>query len=175
MNHEVIIDEKLWVKCGDEIPIRVRNLPDDYHVCFQDYKYIDPEKKYWNQMKINVYKNDELFVSIGRNYSSLPRPLYACQNGKEFLITSGDYMCITIINLTDKTVESYTDENRYKIGAAFCPTTFTDWDEDTSSLEFEGCVWGGSFEIITFKNLDLSNPVFDFSKAICVEEDEDDE
>lgn len=172
MNHEVIIDENVYVKDGDETQIRVRDLPDEYRVCFQKYKYALIQKRnIRGVLKINVYKNDELISSISRNYPDLVQPLYVRQNDKEFLITSGDYMCITIVNLTDKTVESYTDESRYKFGCAICPIGSIDWDEDESSLQFEGCVWGGPYEMITFENIDLSNPVFDFSKAIRVEEE----
>lgn len=165
MNHEVIINKNKWVKKGEENSIPVYGLPSQYQVKYQLYEYNDSTKHYWNQMEINVYKDDELYLTIGRNYSFIANPVYAHQNGKDFIITSGDYMCITVINLTDRTVESYTDEESYKKGWAYCPTSFNWWDEETSTLQLEGCVWGGEYEIITFKNVNLENPAFDFSKA----------
>lgn len=174
MNHEVFINKNEWAEKGDETPISVYGLPHQYRVNYQLYKYNDPDKHYWNQMEIKIYKDDELFLTLGRNYGSIANPVYAHQNGKDFLITSGDYMCITVVNLTDGTVESYTDEDCYNKGWAYCPTSFSWWDEETSTLQLEGCVWGGEFEIITFRDLDLENPMFDFSKAEYKIEDYDD-
>ena len=165
MNHEVIINKDEWVKSGEEIEESINSLPDQYQVKYQLYKFHDPRKHYWKQIEINVYKNDELFISIGRNYSTMTRSIFAHQNGKDFIITSGDYMCITVINLTDGTTESYTDEEMYKEGRVYCPICFTSWDEGTSTLQFKGCVWGGEYYLITFTGVDLECPMFDFYKA----------
>ena len=165
MNHEVIINKDEWVKSGEEIEESINSLPDQYQVKYQLYKFHDPRKHYWNQIEINVYKNDELFISIGRNYSTMTRSIFVHQNGKDFIITSGDYMCITVINLTDENVESYTDEEMYKEGGAYCPLCFISWDEKTSTLQFKGCVWGGEYYKITFKDVNLEKPTFDFYQA----------
>ena len=174
MNHEVVINKGEWVKKGDEEIVSVYGLPKQYLVKYQVYKYNDRNKHYWEQIEINILKNNEQFLTIGRNYSSIVQPIYAHQNGKDFLITSGNYMCITIVNLTDGTVESYTDEDAYKEGGAYCPICFTSWNEESSTLQFKGCVWGGEYYLIKFTGVDLECPIFDFYKA-KYELDESDE
>ena len=42
---------------------------------------------------------------------------------------------------------------------------FISWDEKTSTLQFKGCVWGGEYYKITFKDVNLEKPTFDFYQA----------
>ena len=97
MKHEVVINKDEWVKKGDEEVVSVYGLPKQYLVKYQVYKHNDRNKHYWEQIEINILNNNEQFLTIGRNYSSIVQPIYARQNGKDFLITSGNYMCITIV------------------------------------------------------------------------------
>lgn len=165
MNHEVTINKQEWEKYLEEKIIRIENLPEQYQVKCQYYKCNIPGKHYWNQLELNVYKNNELVVTVGRNYHSPAHSVYATQNGQEFIITSGDYMCITIINLTKGTAESYTWEERYTEGGAYCPISFKEWDEEESELSFIGCVWACPDEIVTFEDVNLDNPIFDWVNA----------
>lgn len=170
MSHEVNINKTEWDKYDNEKSLLIKDLPERYKVTYQQYKCNIPENHYWKQMEIIVYKDNEHMITIGRNYHSPAISIYAQQNNQEFIITSGDYMCITIINLTKGTVESYTDEEQYKTGDVCCPFEFCEWNENKSELIFKGCIWGGPVEKIILKNIDLDKPTFDWSN---VEYDDD--
>lgn len=185
MNHEVVINKLTWKMIGPEHHIPVENLPERYKVSMFAYKYSGNDHKYWEQLEFHVYKDGKRIVTFCRNHPTIVNCVYAKQNGKEFIITSGDYMCVTIVNLTDGTVESYTDESRYGDGLAYCPSSFG-WDENENTLNIIGCIWGSAGDdLITFTNIDLLNPVIDYSKADieyldsvdddCDEEDDDDD
>lgn len=122
----------------------------------------------WGVVKVEIFKDDEFYMSFIRNYPTLPIT-YAKQNDQEYLITSADYQCITIINLTKKTIKNYVDTDDIKYGAGFCPMSF-DWDEDT--LYVEGCIWGCPTETMICREIDLENPTEAFNNAEW--EDDDD-
>lgn len=85
MNHEVVINKGEWVKKGDEEVISVCGLPKQYLVKYQVYKHNDRNKHYWEQIEINILKNNEQFLTIGRNYSSIVQPIYMLvKTGKIF-------------------------------------------------------------------------------------------
>lgn len=131
------------------------------------YKYTG-EKKYWDICSYDILKYDEeslefkLYMSFGRNYHSLGKDLiaYVIQNNKEFLITSSDYQYLTILNLTDKEIKSYSYGNP-NIGAGFCPISIKYFQSSDNNLDNElkvyGCFLGAPYETLIIKNVDLNN------------------
>lgn len=103
---------------------------------------------------------------MNRNYSSLPY-CYAKQGENEFIMTSEDYQCITIINLHTKEINTYGNIESVEKGWGFCPIKFT-WDEDCNELKINGCYWGAPYEDMVTIIPDLNNP--DFNSAEYIEE-----
>ena len=91
----------------------------------------------WGLLKVEIEKDGEPYLEFIRNYPSIPI-LYIEQNGIEFLITSLDYQCISIINLNTKEIKTYGEVDDLKHGAGFCPISF-DWDD--GDLYVDGCIW----------------------------------
>lgn len=150
--------------------VLVDELPDNYEV-YKELFTNTKRNKVWGCLRYHIYKDGQEILTLDRNYPAGVGMIYVVQHGKEFIITSGDYQTITIINLTDLTMESYCDDYRYKRGWAFCPQEFSSnyyGDEDVGDeleLTVTGCYWGGETEMYVFSNVDLLNPDLDFSKA----------
>ena len=151
-----------------------------YTVIATTYKYHDPEKHYWNYTKVQVKDAaGKVCVEFWRNYYSLDG-IVVTQNNTDYFISSSDYQCITICNLSTGEVKSYTDVDDIKHGCGFCPIYF-DWDDGT--LYVEGCIWACPYETMKCSNIDLENPIPAFNSAdwlddyeeTCTEEDENDE
>lgn len=158
MKYDVKIDKKEWEEYEKEEIIHVKNLPDNYKVTKTVYTNLI-NKSIWNVIKLKIYKNNKLLTTVNRNYPDEADSVYVKQNNSEYLITSGDYMCITVVNLTTNVVKSYTNDKMYKIGAAFCPY---DFDYEDNTLIVTGCVWGGDEETYYFHNVNFNKPKFDF-------------
>lgn len=172
MNHEVVISDE-FISQNDFKALYIPKLPIKYSVKVERFTCKNPEKHYWDQCKVHIYEDSQETIVFSRNYGA-PKAIYVSQNGKDFLVTSANYQCVTVINLTDKTIESYTNEEAYRLGGGFCPISF-DWDEGGNTLEVYGCVWACPYGTYYFKNIDLSNPVFDWKNARYEDEDYDDE
>lgn len=168
MKHEVTISDE-FISQNDFKALFIHRLPIKYSVNVEHFECKNHEKHYWNQCKVHIYENGNEIISFNRNYGA-PKAIYVLQNNKEFIVTSADYQCITIVNLTDKTIESYTNEKTYKFGGGFCPISF-DWDEDDNTLEIYGCVWACPYGTYYFENIDLSNPTFDWENAKYIDDD----
>lgn len=135
-------------------------MPEQWAVFTTLFKRSDKPRT-WGVMKVEIEKNGEPYMEFLRNYPSLPF-LYIEQNGEEFAITSTDYQCITIINLTTKEIKTYSDLDDLKYGSGFCPIGF-DWDE--GDLYVDGCVWGCPEETMIARDIDLKNPIDAFNNA----------
>lgn len=153
-----------------EITKDIRNLPECYRVIRTYFKHATQEHV-WGSSVIQILRNNEPLCEYVRNYPSF-HAIFVEQNGKDFIVTSGDYQCITIVNLTDGEVKSYVDIDDKKHGCGFCPIYF-DWDEDT--LYVEGCIWACPYETMIARDIDLLNPTAAFNSADWEEEDEDDD
>lgn len=138
----------------------IHYLPDEYNVIKSDYEYTKNEHT-WNVSLISIYKNNNLLCEFVRNYPSISA-IYVQQNNTDYLITTSNYQTITIVNLNNGVITSYTDIDDIKFGCGFCPISF-DYDENT--LFVEGCIWGMPYEIMTCENIDLSNPIESFNNA----------
>ena len=148
------------------------DLPDNYEIHITTYKYKGPEH-YWDVKKIEIYKDGEFYIGFGRDYHSFTTDqfIYLKQTGedgieREFIITTSQYMFITIINLTDKIINSDTF-GQPKLGAGFCPIKFTyekewTWNNDgvevaePNELMVEGCYWACPYERYYIKGIDFS-------------------
>lgn len=146
-----------------------REFPKNFWVEWEVYKCDDPDKHYWDVSKLIIKTKDKVLGTFYRNYR--PGPVaYAVWEGKEFLITSLDYQCITIINLTDGcTVENYCAGD-YSKGCGFCPTYIT-YDEEYEELDIEGCFWGGPYEHMVLRGVQF-NPLR-FAAVEFYSDDED--
>lgn len=173
-------DPEKWIEQSNRYQVCI-NDSEDFHfnnvgpwsIEAIPYKYFDDEKRYWRQLKIVIKNNGEEYMTLYRNYSSMPTCAYVRQNSKEYLITSLDYQCISIINLTDKTYESYCLGDHDK-GWGFCPYEFyADEDDGVVNLEVTGCYWGGPEEHFKLEIKDLDH--FEFPDEIEMWSDYDDE
>lgn len=134
----------------------------------------------WGLTKVEIEKDGQPYMDFIRNYPSIP-VLYVKQNEEEFLITSEDYQCITIINLTKKEKKTYGEIDDLRHGAGFCPISF-DWDD--GDLYVEGCIWACPEETMIAREIDLNNPTSAFNCAdwqsdydddqYCDDDDDDD-
>jgi hypothetical protein len=166
MRHEVKIPESYRERLTKDVRL-FKDIPRDIKIVQHAYEHRGDEK-YWNYTSYDVYLRNELVLSFNRNYSTCPPFEYAKINNKEYLITSGDYQCITVLDLTERKIYDFTNEEGYKFGCGFCPLDIT-YDGDDKTLFVEGCIWGCPYETIIFRNVNLLN--IDFSTA----EHEDDE
>ena len=161
MNYEVIPTDFI-VYNGFSYGVRVLNITkssDRYNITATEY--VNKELTYTNTV---IYKNMKPCMSF---YSDrhCPEYLYVNQNGKDFIISSGNHRCITIVNLTDETIESYTNKDLYDNGFTFTPCIFN-WDEHTESLIVSGLTTFGECVTYTFENIDLKNPKFNWKQKI---------
>lgn len=143
-----------------EITNDIRDLPVCYRVMKQNFKHAT-EEHVWGSSIIQILKGDEVLCEFVRNYPSF-NAIFVEQNGIDFIVTSGDYQCITIVNLNNGEIKSYVDVDDKKHGCGFCPIYF-DWDEDT--LYVEGCIWACPYETMIARNIDLLNPTAAFNSA----------
>lgn len=173
-------DPEKWIKQDNSFQVAI-NTQDD--VCFNKvgpwevkaipYRYFDKDKHYWGQLKFVIKHNGEDYMTLYRNYSTPATSAYICQNDKEYLITSLDYQCISIINLTNKTYESYCLGDHDK-GWGFCPYEFyAEEDDGIVTLEVTGCYWGGPEEHFKVEIEDLDK--FEFPENVEMWSDYDDE
>jgi len=133
-----------------------------YSVLVNYYKAPDLNSHYWELIKLSVFNGDNLIAEMYRNYPSV-NYCFAKQGDNEYLITSEDYQCITIIDLHTGDIQTYGNLDRLKIGGGFCPIEFS-WDEFDNRLKITGCVWGCPYEDMLTLIPDLKKP--DFSTAI---------
>lgn len=115
----------------------------------------------WGLLKVEIEKDGEPYLEFIRNYPSIP-VLYIEQNEIEFLITSLDYQCISIINLNTKEIKTYGEVDDLQHGVGFCPISF-DWDD--GDLYVDGCIWACPEETMIAREIDLTNPTEAFNKA----------
>lgn len=152
-----------------DISYQVRDLPQPYSVIKQSFKHATDDHV-WGSSLIQICSNGTVMFEFVRNYPSF-EAIFVEQNGVDYIITSGDYQCITIVNLDDMEAKSYVDVDDKKFGCGFCPIYF-DWDEDT--LYVEGCVWGCPYETMICRDIDLSDPIAAFNGAEWTSDDDDD-
>ncbi len=139
-----------------------------YKIIGHLYKYSTDKIKYWDVSSYEILKfnqesnNFEKYIEFGRNYRFMKEDMfvYCIQNDKEYIITSSDYQYITIINLTDKEINSYSYGDPDK-GYGFCPISIQYFQNNDNNLSNElkvyGCFWGAPYETLIIKNVDLNN------------------
>ncbi len=138
---------------------------DKYKIIGHIYKFDNNVNKYWDVSSYDIlkYNNEnntfENWMSFGRNYHLLDSDMFAycIQNDKEFLITSSNYQYLTVLNLTDKEIKSYSYGNP-EIGNGFCPVSIEYFQSDyDNELHVYGCFWGAPYSTLIFKNVDLND------------------
>ena len=139
-----------------------------YKIIGHLYKYSTDKIKYWDVSSYEILKfnqesnNFEKYIEFGRNYRLMEEDMfvYCIQNNKEYIITSSDYQYITIINLTDKEINSYSYGDPDK-GFGFCPVSIQYFQNNDNNLDNElkvyGCFWGCPYETLIIKNIDFNN------------------
>ena len=144
------------------------NFPlDKWKIIQHKYKSSTENEHYWNICSYDILKYDEdssnfkEYMSFGRDYHSLDDSMiaYTIQNNKEFIITSSQYMSLTVLNLTDKIIKSYVYGNSESSG--FCPISIEYFQDNNNNLNNElkvyGCFWGAPYETIIIKNVNLND------------------
>ena len=81
-------------------------------------------------------------------------------NGVYHLLTGNDYQGATALNLDTMVASNYLPKSA-ESGCGWCITEYRGWDSNSRTLNMEGCIWGGPFEIRevqidSFDNYDLS-------------------
>ena len=181
-----VIDIQNFIDKGYEEIDQTEKIPSKYNSDFSMdlnkwkiiehiYKFKDPESRYWDVSSYDILKFDESsndflpYMTFGRNYHSLSNTqiIYTIQNKKEFIITSSQYMSLTVLNLTDGEIKSYmygyviNEGDNGPSYNGFCPTEisyFQDSDNNfENTLTVEGCFWGGPYEKLVIDNVDLTD------------------
>lgn len=96
------------------------------------------------------------------------------KNGKIYLITQEDYQGFTIINLTDRTKQTFIPTTA-KMGAGLCITEITNITvDDVITISVYGCIWGAPIEKYDIIIADPDNiPEADYICFGYAEEDDD--
>lgn len=144
-----------------------------WRIIENNYRYKDPEAHYWNICSYDILKYNEStneyepYIDFGRNYHTLGYDLlvYVVQKGEEFILTSSNYMYLTIINLTRKEIKSYFYGIEFKnndgkiIKEGFCPVKiiFDQISDTENKLIVNGCFWAWPYENLTIENVDLND------------------
>lgn len=136
----------MLINCSTEWEV---TLSDWHHPSWWDYKFV--------QLSLHGCT----ITSFFRNFPQIVHPMYARQNDNEFIITSRDYRCLSIYNITTDTWTDYIypDENEYANGRAFCPKCIAPFVNDT--LIIFGGVFDGPEECMVLPQVDLNNIMFD--------------
>lgn len=122
----------------------------DYSLVVESYK---TGEGYWNFTRGKVYYKDELIADVKRNYGSFHYRFIDHDNGNTYLVCGEDYQGYTIVNCTQRTVNTFIPEEWLK-GWGFCWIE-TDIDLSGNELIVEGCYWGAPYERVIY---DFSNP-----------------
>ena len=165
MNHEVKMLNSYKYHSSARKVLRDENWQEtQYTLKLDTYKH--KNSSFWDWLLVTVLDKDNKPVcQFVHNHRVLPQPLYTVQNNKEYIITSRDYRCISVYNITDKVFTDYTypdDDNEFKNNRTICPELY-EWDNKTNTLTITGSKWGGPEEIMILKNvnlddIDMSNP-----------------
>lgn len=122
----------------------------NYKITIEHYKTKDG---YWNYTKCNICKNNELIISLERNYNSFPFTIFTHSNEQDYMICGENYQGYTVVNLTNGTKQSVLNKGHEK-GCGFCPYHW-EYDYDDNQLKMIGCYWGANEEEHVY---DFSNP-----------------
>ena len=162
MNHKVLIDRNNYTL----IEIKLENILD---INNQSSKYFmrqllwrhwnNSHTLHWDQLELEIYSNNKIYYKFARNTPHPPPTLYIIQNNEEFIITSGNYQCISIYNLTRNEFKDYVYPNDDEINywRGFCPLQYQ-WNKNT--LIITGQVPEGPIEILQVHNVNLNNLTF---------------
>jgi len=109
----------------------------------------------WNYSRGRVYRVSDggLISDIKRNYSTFHHA-FVVKNGVEYLIGGRSYMNQTIVNLDEGREVEVSDEDRMKMGNAFC-WAMPVLSPDGNTLVVDGCYWAAPYE---FKFFDFTDP-----------------
>lgn len=127
----------------------------DKLIIWNDYtlevSYYKTKKGYSDFTRGIVKKNNEIIADVKRNYNYFIYCFAERENGEKYMLCGEDYQGYTVINLLEKTTNTYIP-SAWEFGGGFC---WIDIDYYDDELRVEGCVWGGPFEIIRY---DFSDP-----------------
>lgn len=162
MNHPVLINHSthtlistqtmpIWDKDNKKSPYYIRQLTWRY--------WSDDGKQHWDRIEVEILSNSEKYFTFARNCPNTPPLLYVKQYNQEFLVTSGDYQCISIYNLTKRTFKEYVypRDDEYIHYRGFCPLEYKYKD---NTLTIIGQVPYGPMEIMIIHDIDLDNITF---------------
>ena len=88
--------------------------------------------QHYDKLEIELHDKDKYYFTFARNSPNIPPMMYVKQNNQDFIITSGDYQCISIYNITTKqfTDYIYKDDRDYIHFRGFCPLEYK-WTEES--------------------------------------------
>ena len=164
MNHPVLINHNTHILINTKIePILDKNdKPSPYFIRQLTWRYWTKDNsQHYDRIEVEILSERENYFTFARNCADTPPLLYVQQNNEEFIITSGDYQCISIYNLTRREFKEYVyprdDELIHYRG--FCPKEY-EWRDFDDTLTITGQIPYGPMEIMLIHNIDLNNITF---------------
>lgn len=145
--------------CNESTVVKTTTLPfsDKYTV---DVSLLKARSKEWPTLTKSVIKCNRCpIATLYKNYYNAEF-FYATWGGQDFLITEEDFLGISIVNLTQGTVQTYIPEG-WLVGDGWIPRGYRHFDESTCFLTVFGNYEGRRTETRVYKLKDLNNPDFD--------------
>lgn len=164
MNHEVKMLSSYKYHSTTSKPLRDADWQETkYSIKLDTYKH--KNSAFWDWLLVTVFDDERNPIcQFVHNHRTLPQPIYTTQNNNEYIITSRDYRCISVYNITTKTFTDYTypdDNDDFVNNRTLCPELY-EWDTQTDTLTVTGSKWGGPEEIMILEHINLDN--IDMSK-----------
>ena len=135
-----------------------------YRTNINKYIYTDKNNINYYKLEINILdkKTKSILYTFSRNTDSCVMPILVRQNDKEFILTSGDFQCISIYNVTDNIFTDYVygGDEAYEEDRGFCPKDYV-WNDKTQTLFIYGKIDFGPPEVLMIHNPDFQNLNFD--------------
>lgn len=160
MNHPVLINHSTHILIESElIPVKDGDYNfSPYYVRQLKWRYYGSAEEYWDKIEIEILLPDthQSIFTFARNCPQTPPLLYVKQNNEDFLVSSGNYQCISIYNITRREFKEYVYPKDEEVihWRGFCPISYK-WKDDT--LTVTGQKPYGPMEIMIIPNVDLNH------------------
>ncbi len=159
MNHPVIIEPYYIPTTMHFEQIPVTNAKDhDLYLMVEKFKCPDDIGFQWPKLRLSIMQKHpkKIIRTFHRNYWQVPPIIYTEQNNQKYVITSRDYQCISVYNVSQDIFTDYVygGEEAYANARGFCPSVYK-WDGQ--NLTVIGSVFNGPPEIMIIKNVDLND------------------
>ena len=164
MNHNVEIQDYYKSDSFYFLPvIDSETIHSNYRININKYIYTDNNNIQYYKLEINILNKTtkQILYTFNRNNDKCVMPILVRQNDKEFILTSGDYQCISIYNVTNNIFTDYVygGEVAYEANHGFCPQEYI-WNKDVDTLFIYGQINFGPPEVLMIHHPDFQNLTF---------------